>query len=307
MKKGGWLLAGVLLAALTGVGCGDEAETSAAQRPAARRPPPPSAVREPAPNPESLEILSVLSVERQVELLAQREGIVIEIRSDQGSRVRKDDVLARMDERELRAQLERAQADVAMAESQVKYNQAEFKAKQAAYRRQQQMNELGLSSEADLEEAEFRAKGAEYDLQGWHLLVERNRADIRLLELELEKTSIRAPFDGVVAQRYIRLGQNVLKDDKCFRLSQLSPLQVRFLVPETAGRRPRRGEPINVVPVSDSQRVYTARILRVSPTVDAASGSYEITAQLTDADVSELRPGMSVRVLWRTAAPDAKP
>ncbi|MFQ5777519.1 MAG: efflux RND transporter periplasmic adaptor subunit [Terriglobia bacterium] len=307
MKKGDWLLTGILLAALPGFGCSEEAETSAAARPEARRPPRPSAAAPPAIDAESLEILSVLSVERQVELLAQREGVVVEISADQGSRVKKGDVLARMDDRELRAQLERAQADLAMAESQVKYNEAEVKAKQAAYRRAQQMNELGLNSEADLEEAEFKARGAEYDLQGWRLLVERNRADIRLLELELEKTSIRAPFGGVVAQRYIRLGQNVLKDDKCFRLSQLAPLQVRFLVPETAGRRPRRGEPVNVVPVSDSQRVYTARIQRVSPTVDAASGSYDITAQLTDPDVSELRPGMSVRVLWRAEAPDAKP
>jgi multidrug efflux pump subunit AcrA (membrane-fusion protein) len=165
------------------------------------------------------------------------------------------------------------------------------------------MYELGLNSQADLEEAEFRAQGAAYDLEAWEAVVKRTHADIRVLELGLEKMHIRAPFRGIVARRYIRVGQNVLKDDKCFRVSQLAPLQVRFLVPETAARRPQAGDSVNVAPISDSQRVYTARVLKVSPTVDAASGSYDVTAELRGEDLSELRPGMSVRVFWRSSAP----
>ncbi|MBI4466593.1 MAG: efflux RND transporter periplasmic adaptor subunit [Acidobacteria bacterium] len=256
-----------------------------------------------APKPESLEILSLLSVEREVDVLAQVDGVVEEILQDQGVRVEKGTELARLDDRDLQAKLARARADLEVAKNNVKFNEAELKARQAAYRRAQEMFKEGLNSQADLEEAEFKAKGAEYDLESWRSIVTRTEADIRVLELELEKTGIRAPFGGVVALRYIRPGQFVRKDDKCFRLSQLAPLQVRFLVPETAPRRPKPGELVNVAPVSDAQRVYIARIQSVSPTVDPASGSYDVTAVLTGADLGELRPGMSVRVLWGPATP----
>lgn len=296
MKKERLLLA-VALATLTLAACGSDSSTKAqsAPRPAAPAPSTPRAAA------SGQEILSVLSVEHEVDVLAERDGVVVEILQDEGAHVSKGTVLARLDDRHLQAELDQARASLSVAENNVKYNEAELKARQAAYRRAQEMNKLGLNSQAELEEAEFRAQGAEYDLASWHAVVDRTRAEIRKLDIDMEKTRLRAPFGGVVARRYARLGQNVIKDDKCFRVSELNPLQVRFLVPETAGRRPRTGEIVNVVAVSDSQRVYPARITMVSPTVDPGSGSYDVTARLTGSDLGELRPGMSVKVLWEAA------
>ncbi len=295
-RQGLGLAPALLVAALVGTGCGGESPTTAQSAPPPR----------PAPAPEepastALEILSVLSVEHEVDVLAERDGVVVEILKEEGAPVSKGTLLARVDDRELLAQLDQARASLSVAENNVKYNEAELKARQAAYRRAQEMYRAGLNSQAELEEAEFRATGAEYDLASWRAIVDRTNAEIRKLEIDLEKTRLRAPFGGVVARRYVRAGQNVIKDEKCYRVSELSPLQVRFLVPETAGRRPRAGEMVNVVAVSDSRRVYPARIAMVSPTVDPASGSYDVTARLTGSDLGELRPGMSVRVLWEAA------
>lgn len=307
MRRPESFLVAVVALALVTVACGESKPaptqatpaTTAAQKPAT---PPPSATKAPA---ETLEILSVLSVEQEVDVLAQRRGVVMEIVSDQGAVVQKGAVLARLDERELQAQLDRARADLQVARNNVKYNEAEVKAREAAYRRAQEMRKAGLSSDADLEEAEFRAEGARFDLESWRSVVVRNQAEIRMLELELEKTRIRAPFQGVVVSRAIRLGQDVLADEKCFRLSQLSPLLVRFLVPEASAQIPRIGDSLDLVLHADHERRYSARIQKVSPVVDAASGSYDVTAQLAGPELQSLRPGMSVRVLWR-AAP-AKP
>lgn len=300
-----WWLAGVL-AALVSAGCGQEPAGKAAPTPAAAPAPKPAAPT-PAAEPDTLEILTVLSVEHEVDVLAQIDGVVEEIIADQGAQVAKGAVLARLDDRDLQAKLDRAKADLEAQQSDVKFNEAELKANQAAYRRAQEMHKLRLNSDADLEEAEFRAQGSEHDLAASRAKVESIAADIRLLQVQLEKTRLAAPFSGVVARRYIRAGQTLVKDDKCFRLSQLAPLQVQFLVPETAARRPRPGDPVNVAPVSETQRIYTARIQKVSPIVDAASGSYDVTAVLTDRDLSELRPGMSVKVLWRATPPSRKP
>jgi len=307
MRRPESFLVAVVAVALVTVACGESKPTptqaapptTTAQKPAT---PPPSATKAPS---ETLEILTVLSVEQEVDVLAQRRGVVMEIVAVQGAVVQKGAVLARLDERDLQAQLDRARADLQVAQNNVKYNEAEVKAREAAHRRAQEMRKAGLNSDADLEEAEFHAEGARFDLESWRSVVVRNQAGIRMLELELEKTRIRAPFQGVVVSRAIRLGQDVLADEKCFRLSQLSPLLVRFLVPEASAQIPRIGDSLDLVLHVDHERRYSARIQKVSPVVDAASGSYDVTAQLAGPDLQMLRPGMSVRVLWR-AAP-AKP
>jgi membrane fusion protein (multidrug efflux system) len=81
------------------------------------------------------EILTVLSVEHEVDVAPQADGVVVEILVDEGSAVEKGAVLARLDDRETAARLEKARADLKVRESQVKFNEAELKANAAAYRR----------------------------------------------------------------------------------------------------------------------------------------------------------------------------
>jgi RND family efflux transporter MFP subunit len=251
-----------------------------------------------APQTENLEILSVLSVEHSVELLAQTDGIVKEINDDQNSWVQPGAVLARLDDRELLAKLDRARAGLEIARNNLKYQQAETQAKDAAYHRQLELRKYGLSSQAAEEEAEFLSKGAHYDVDSYTATVKEKEAEIHELEVGLEKTRILAPFEGCITQRSIRLGQTVVKNDPCFRLSQLAPLQVRFLVPEASGKAPQLGDRIRVVPVGDSSHEYEAEVKSLSPTIDPASMSYDVTGQLTRPDLKRLRPGLAVKVLW---------
>ncbi len=292
----------VLLAAVSAAAaCGPSnpgPSTAKPANPAAVQPPAPAASAPPAANPEQLEIPSVLSVERSVDLLAQRDGVIVEVKFDQDSWVEKGATLARMDDRELQAKMERTRLELEVAENNLKFQQAERKAKDDAYRRQQELRKFGLSSEAALEEAEFRSTGAAFDEKSWEADVKRKHAEIREIEVELEQTRFIAPFSAYVVRRSIRAGQNVIKNDACFRLSQLAPLEVHFLVPESAGPRPRAGDPLKVVATADGAREYDARVHRVSPTIDAASGSYDVTAQLTGGGLDHLRPGMGVKVLW---------
>jgi len=267
----------------------------ATPNPAATTTPAPPA--KPAAN-DSGDILSVLSVEHQVDVATQRDGIVVSIAKDEGATVAAGDILGQLDDRTLQMELIKAQDDLHVEENNVKFKEAERKAKDAAFRRQQQLREFGLSSEADLEAAEFEAKGAEYDLHGYEALVESGQAQIHQIEIQIDQTRIRAPFSGAVVRRYIREGEAVAKNDKCFRVSQLSPLQVQFQIPESSSRRPQRGASVEVWPVGDSNRPLTARIVKISPTVDPASDSYDVVAQLTGTKLSDLRPGMAVRVSW---------
>ncbi len=301
---------GIAALALAVAGCSDSSRgpdaSAAASAPAASAPSRP-AVSSPAaaaassatPRPsEPGDVLSVLSVEHQVDLATERDGVVVSVAKDEGSAVKAGDILGQLDDRSLQMELNKARSDLIVAENNVKFKEAELKAKGAALRRQQQLRANGLSSEADLEAAEFEAKGAEYDLHGWQALVESSHSEIHRLEIQLDQTRLRAPFSGVVVRRYIREGQAVAKNDKCFRVSQLAPLQVQFQVPESSAKRPERGAPVDLSLVGDSSRSLSARVVKVSPTVDPASDSYDVTAQLLGPGISDLRPGMAVRVVW---------
>src|ERR1700735_4657544 len=113
------------------------------------------------------DVLSVLSVEHQLDVTAQRDGMVVSVAKDQGATVTRGEILANLDDRTLQVDLIKARDDLQVAQNNVKYKEAEGKAKTAALQRQQQLRSLGLSSQADLEQADFEARAAEYDMPGW--------------------------------------------------------------------------------------------------------------------------------------------
>ena len=309
MKNSTWVVA--LFLAVSVGGCGSTAGTpvksdavaaaTAPERPLA--PPSRNDARGPAPG----DILSVLSVEHQVDLAAERDGVVLLIAKDEGAPVKAGEVLAQLDDRDLQMELIKARDDLKVAQNNVQYKEAELKAKGAAYRRQQELRHYGLSSDADLEQAAFEAKGAEYDLHGWQALVESSEAEIRRIQIEADQMQLRAPFSGVVVSRYVRQGEALKKGDKCFRVSQLAPLEVRFQVPESSPERPERGASVSLWLVSDSRSPIKARIVKVSPTVDPSSDSYDVVAQLYGERLAGLLPGMAVHVRWPRADVQPQP
>lgn len=246
--------------------------------------------------------MSVLSVEHQLDISSERDGLVISIVGDEGTTVKAGQTLGQLDDRSLQMELVKARDDLEVSKNNVKFKEAELKAKNAAYRRQQQLRELGLSSQSDLEVAEFQAKGAEYDLHGWEALIEGGQAELQRIQIQIEQMRLHAPFSGVIVRRYIREGQAVAKGDKCFRISQLGPLQVQFQVPESSGARPQVGQAVKLELAGFSKQPLSARILKVSPTVDPGSDSYNVLAQLNPPQLPDVRPGMAVRIDWPAPA-----
>ncbi|HKO03481.1 MAG TPA: efflux RND transporter periplasmic adaptor subunit [Candidatus Acidoferrales bacterium] len=300
MKCSGICLAAALLAAVA-AGCSSEPGA----KPAAAAPAQAAAASAAVPGASSgarataagREIPAVLTVEHEVDVLAERDGEVLELAADEGAKVEAGGLLARLDSRQVESQLEQARADLKISEFNVKYNEAELHANQSHLERAQLMYKEGLGSKADLDAAEFKAKGSGYDLESWKANVEKHRAAVHSLELDMEKTRIRAPFGGVVSRRYVRQGDVVAKGTRCFRLSQLSPLLVEFQVPETDPRKPAVDQTVRGTLASDPNRSFDARITRVSPVIDAASDSYEVTAALVNPP-ADLKPGMAVRLAW---------
>ena len=205
-------LALVLLGAalLPWVGCSEKGtEVAAAPSPA------PSGGSTPAPaasgpaSDSGFTVSGPLIVEHQLDVLAQRDGVIAELRSEAGAHVRAGDLLAQLDDRQLAADLEAARAKTRSIEADLKNWQAEAKVMQADYERAQKMWDAQILTKEQLDHAKFKAESETWDVLRVRELLTDARQSERSLELELDKTQIRAPFSGVVARRYVRQGQQV--------------------------------------------------------------------------------------------------
>ena len=101
------------------------------------------------------------------------------------------------------------------------------------------------------------------------------------LDAQLVQTRPLAPFEGVISQRYVRLGQYVNVGDRLFHLIGNSPLEVRFTLPGEDVRFVRRGERIAVCPSPTFEQTSPATITRISPVIDPGNGMIEVVATLS--------------------------
>jgi RND family efflux transporter MFP subunit len=234
-------------------------------------------------------------VEHQIEVMSQRDGIVAKIFVDTGARVKAGTLLAQLDDRQITANLEAARAKSRGIQADLKNWQSEAQVLKADYARAQNLWDLGLTSEEQLQHAKYKAESDQWDIKRVEESLNTARQDERSLEIELEKTKIIAPFQALVARRYLHEGQNVAKGDRMFWITAEGPLMMRFTVPENFFGRIKRGQLMEVNSPDVPGESHAARVKQVSPVIDPSSGTFEVLVELTG-DRGTLRPGMNANV-----------
>jgi RND family efflux transporter MFP subunit len=284
------LFAGAVMCTL---GCSDNVSVAAGS--AAVTSPPVTTVEAPVPSDASFVASGPITVEHQVEVMAQRDGVIEQIEADAGARVRAGDILGKLDDRQLAADLDAARAKTRSTEADLKNWQAESNVLEADFARAQKMWDAQLITKEQLDHARYKAESDQWDVQRVSELLVNARDTERSLELELEKTRIRAPFSGVIARRYVRAGQQVAKGDRLFWVTETSPLRVSFSLPEKYVGKLRKGDALRVYAAGNSDSAHEARVTRISPVVDPSSGSIDVIAQIIGS-APDLLPGMSVNI-----------
>ncbi len=282
-------------------GCGDDRAAAPSTTNAASSAPAtaPAPVASPAPSPSpadvqssSLVVTGPIIVEHQLDLTAQRDGIVTKLLCDVSSRVKAGALLARLDDRQIVANLEAARAKTRAIDAEIRDLKAEAEVVQADYGRAQRRWDLGLISEEELQHAKYKAESEQWDIK--RVIEQRSTAlqEERSLELELEKTRITAPFSGLVARRYVREGQSVAKGERLFWITAESPLMMRFTLPEKYFGRLHHSQKFEVTSADLPGEQHTASVREISPVIDPASGTFEVLVELAP-DHGKFRPGMN--------------
>ncbi len=205
-------------------------------------------------------------------------GRVIEFRVSAGDRVREDQVLAKLDPADYQAQLDKALADRNAAE--------------ADYRRFEQAYRENAVTKQDL------------DLASRNLEVAN--AALRTARKAVADTELRAPFDGVVAQKLVNDFANVQAKQPVLVLQDDSSLEMQVDIPEQDWARARPGieaenraqrlhprVAISAIP----DRVFPAYLKELNTTADPVTRTYQVTLGFDNPDDVNVRPGMTGRVI----------
>lgn len=208
-----------------------------------------------------------LEAEEEALVVAKSGGIVMEIFAEEGDYVKAGDPLAKLDDERLALELSRAETNLAKL--------------QRVYERNEELYQKSLIAAEEYE----RVK-SEYEAQ-------KTARDIA--KLDLEYATVRAPFTGVVSERFIKVGNMVRLNEGTFHLTDFDPLLAVMHVPERELNKLRKGQTAELYLDALNGEVFKGYIKRISPIVDPATGTFKVTIEVRDSS-GRIKPGMFGRV-----------
>jgi len=201
-----------------------------------------------------------------LELKSEVSGKIVSIFFREGKHVNKGEMLIQMNGDELEAQLEKQKFNRKLNEDN------EF--------RQRKLLEKDAISQEEYDNALNRLNTTE--------------ADIRLLETQLDKTKIRAPFDGVIGLRFVSEGAYISPSTVIATLYNISPAKIEFAVPGRYSTQVSPGKKIRFTIEGDLQ-VHDGQVYAIEPRIDPATRTLKIRA-MADNKKGNLLPGQFVKV-----------
>ena len=234
---------------------------------------------------------------RKAVVSAKIQGRLSSLRVEEGSRVREGEVIARLENRDYLAQVERAEAAVQRAEADL-----------GETKRQAQVA-LNLTRELigtrdSLDGANSRVAVAEAALR-------QARADTEFYRAVLANTEIRAPFSGTVVKKMAEVGESVAPippgvnistaSGAIVALADLDTLEVEVDVAESNVAKLGADQPAEVSAEAFPDRKYKGRLRQIIPTADRTKATVQVKVTILDKD-KDLKPEMSARVQFTEKA-----
>ena len=210
---------------------------------------------------------ATLVADHEAQVASKATGVLIKVLVEEGMTVHEGQLLAELDNSS-------ATASVAQAEAQMNKADATFQYAEQSIKKQ-------LISKREYDQANF-------DMQ-------TQKAALQTARLQLAYTRILAPVSGVIAERSVKVGNLIQVNQNLFRIVGMDPLQAVLNVPERQLGILKAGQAVQLEADALPGKKFTGDILRIAPTVDAASGTFRVTCQFRD-KTATLKPGMFGRI-----------
>ncbi len=198
----------------------------------------------------------------EVELKSEVSGKIIKILFKEGSYVKEGDLLIKINDSELQAQLTREQFNLKLLEDK-------------EYRQRKLLEKEAISKE-------------DYDDALNNLNV--TKAQVELIKAQIEKTEIKAPFNGIVGLKNVSVGSFVTSSTVIATLQNINPIKIEFSVPEKYSSDVKVGDEINFT-VTGNEHNYTAKIYAIEPKIDLVTRTLRMRAKYTANNQGDILPG----------------
>ncbi len=215
---------------------------------------------------DGIRSVGTLYPDKEVDIASETTGKIVKIMFEEGSYVKAGDLLVKVDDSDLIAQLRRAEHNHKMLEDRLN-------------RQRILLDKDAVSRESfDQVETDFRML----------------EADIELLKIKISRTEIRAPFNGIVGFRNVNLGSYIQPNTKIATITDNSILKVQFAIPEKYYSKDLKGRKI-MFSTAQSERVYTGEVYAIDPKIDEKTRTVTLRAIYRNTD-NNLTSGMFARV-----------
>lgn len=220
----------------------------------------------------------LIEPDETVELGSPIIGVVKSIKVERGDDIKKGQVVAELQEEvEARSvELARAKAkDSAAIQSAIA---AHEHAKRELHRANLMFSQK-LVSRQFLDQAETESKIAASNLQQVKNQQAQAKEELKLALSRLDRSKIKAPFDGIVTERFVSIGQRI-QNQPLIKIAKVNPLRVEVIAPAEQFNRFSVGDSLWVAPQIEGVDEAEATIKIIDPVIDSASNSFRITLNL---------------------------
>jgi HlyD family secretion protein len=222
----------------------------------------------------------------------------------EGSRVRKDEVIARLENRDVTAQRDQAAANVKVAAANLEQTRAELRDAEANLRRSQDLAAKSYISGSALDSALARFDKARAGVQSGEASLAVAQANLQVAEVALDQTLIRAPFDGVVLTKSANVGDNITPFSQAadtkgavVTIADMDTLEVEADVAESSLGKIKVGQPCEIQLDAVPDHRFPGVIERIVPTVDRAKATVLVKIRFLERD-NRVLPDMSAKVAF---------
>ncbi len=246
--------------------------------------------REVAP---TIELVGVLRPSLRSIVAADVEGLVIDIPLDYGAVVKKGDPICMLRDVTRRLAVVEAKAGVASLEGELESRQADARKTAYELERIMRLSKLDRSTDKERVVAEADHAASDAKVRQCEAMLDEARARLGVVEDNLSRTRITAPFDGTITAKHTEVGQWVMAGNPTLELVDLFTVRARVMVPESAIGFCNVSDAANVT-VDALRRTFDGEISRVIPDADPQANTFPTDIDIPNPD-GVLKAGMFVR------------
>jgi RND family efflux transporter MFP subunit len=254
---------------------------------------------------EYITVVGNLIGEVTVDVVPRLAGRVESVQVKLGDRVSHGQVIAKMDDRDVREQVSQAEANLEVNKATVRTRESDLKSAELTLQRQKTMLAAGLTSKQNFDDADSRYTSALSQLDVSKAQTAQTQARIEELKVTLGNTNIVSPVDGFVARRNLDPGAFAGTNTPVISVVDIGTVRLVANLVEKDFRRVEQGMQANVEVDAFPGEKFLGRVSRVAPVFDAATRTAPMEIEIPNPGF-RLKPGMYARVsLLIERRPDA--